>query len=102
SNLSTRLREVTGREVIDMGRVMGLMQFVYRQQQLAKRGFDYAVDEFGFDAEWTESLLPLFEVLYRDYWRIETTGIENVPATRPAVAACWWRTTRACCRGTGR
>jgi len=25
-------------------------------------------------------LLPLFGVLYRDYWRIETTGIENVPA----------------------
>ena len=81
SNLSTRLREATGREVIDMGRVMGLMQFVYRQQQLAKRGADYVVDEFGFDAEWTESLLPLFEILYRDYWRIETTGIENVPAT---------------------
>ena len=81
SNLSERLREMTGREVIDMDRVMGVMQFLYRQQQLAKRGVDYAVDEFGFDPEWTESLLPLFEVLYRDYWRIETTGIENVPAT---------------------
>ena len=80
SNLSTRLREVTGREVIDMDRVMGIMQFVYRQQQLARRGTDFTVDEFGFDPEWTESLLPLFEVLYRDYWRIETTGIENVPA----------------------
>ena len=80
SNLSTRLREVTGREVIDMERVMGLMQFVYRQQQLARRGTEFAVDEFGFDPEWTESLLPLFEVMYRDYWRIETTGIENVPA----------------------
>ena len=75
SNLSTRLRELTGREVIDMDSVMGFMQFLYRQQQLAKRGADYAVDEFGFDPEWTESLLPLFEILYRDYWRIETTGI---------------------------
>jgi len=81
SNLSTRLRELTGREVIDMERVMGLMQFAYRQQQLARRGASYAVDEFGFDAEWTESLLPLFGVLYRDYWRIEATGIENVPAS---------------------
>jgi 1-acyl-sn-glycerol-3-phosphate acyltransferase len=81
SGLSTRLRELTGREVIDMESVMAFVQFLYRQQQLAKRGADYSVDEFGFDAEWTESLLPLFEVLYRDYWRIETTGIENVPAT---------------------
>ena len=85
SSLSTRLREVTGREVIDMNRVMGLAQFVYRQQQLAKRGANYTVDEFGFDPEWTEALLPLFEMLYRDYWRIETTGIENVPATGRAM-----------------
>lgn len=81
SNLSTRLRELTGHEVIDMDSVMAVMQFIYRQQQLAKRGAEYSVDEFGFDAEWTESLLPLFEILYRDYWRIETTGIENVPAS---------------------
>ena len=85
NELSTRLRDLTGREVIDMNRVMGLVQFAYRQQQLAKRGPNYTVDEFGFDPEWTEALLPLFGVLYRDYWRIETTGIENVPATGRAM-----------------
>jgi 1-acyl-sn-glycerol-3-phosphate acyltransferase len=85
NELSTRLRGLTGREVIDMNRVMGLMQFAYKQQQLAKRGPNYSVDEFGFDPEWTESLLPLFEVMYRDYWRIETTGIENVPASGRAM-----------------
>jgi 1-acyl-sn-glycerol-3-phosphate acyltransferase len=85
NELSTRLRDLTGREVIDMNRVMELAQFAYRQQQLAKRGPNYSVDEFGFDPEWTESLLPLFGVLYRDYWRIETTGIENVPATGRAM-----------------
>lgn len=85
SALSTRLREATGREVIDMDRVMSLVQFAYRQGMLARRGPHYAVDEFGFDAEWTEALLPLFEVLYRDYWRIETTGIENVPASGRAM-----------------
>ena len=81
SELSTRLRNLTGREVIDMNRVMGLIQFAYRQQQLARRGPNYSVDEFGFDPEWTESFLPIFTALYRDYWRIETTGIENVPAS---------------------
>ena len=85
SGLSTRLREVTGREVIDMNRVMELLQFMYQQRELAKRGPNYTVDEFGFDAEWTESLLYLFKSLYRDYWRIETTGIENVPATGRAL-----------------
>ena len=85
NELSTRLRDLTGREVIDMNRVMGLVQFAYRQQQLAKRGPNYTVDEFGFDAEWTEALLPLFSVLYHDYWRIETTGIENVPPSGRAM-----------------
>ncbi len=85
SELSTRLRELTGHEVIDMTRVMELAQFVYRQQQLARRGADYTVDDFGFDAEWTESFLPLFQILYRDYWRIETVGIEHVPAAGRAL-----------------
>jgi 1-acyl-sn-glycerol-3-phosphate acyltransferase len=85
SALSTRLREVTGRDVIDMDQVMRLVQFAYRQQMLARRGSHYTVDEFGFDPEWTESLLPLFEILYRDYWRIESTGIENVPASGRAL-----------------
>ncbi|OLB83946.1 MAG: hypothetical protein AUI15_35365 [Actinobacteria bacterium 13_2_20CM_2_66_6] len=85
SELSGRLRDLTGHELIDMARVMELMQFVYRQQQLARRGADYAVDDFGFDAEWTESFLPLFKILYRDYWRIETAGIEQVPAAGRAL-----------------
>ncbi len=85
SGLSTRLRDVTGHEVIDMTRVMEFAQFLYRQQQLARRGADYAVDDFGFDAEWTESFLPLFQILYRDYWRIETVGIEHVPAEGRAL-----------------
>jgi 1-acyl-sn-glycerol-3-phosphate acyltransferase len=85
SALSTRLREITGREIIDMNAVMEVVQFVYQQRALAKRGPDYAVDEFGFDAQWTESLLTLFKAMYRDYWHVETTGIENVPATGRAL-----------------
>src|SRR2546429_5505082 len=85
SELSGRVRDQKGQEEIDMTRVMELMQFVHRQQQLARRGADYAVDDFGFDAEWTESFLPLFKILYRDYWRIETAGIEHVPAAGRAL-----------------
>jgi len=85
SELSVRLREMTGRDVIDLNRVMGVARFVYQQQELARRGSDYQVDDFGFDAQWTESLLSVFMVLYRDYWRVETTGIENVPATGRAL-----------------
>ncbi|MGH7760321.1 MAG: lysophospholipid acyltransferase family protein [Candidatus Dormibacteraceae bacterium] len=85
TDVSARLRQVTGRDVIDMNRVMRLAQFMYRQQELMRRGANYEVDEFGFDPQWTESFLSVFMVLYRDYWRVETTGIENVPATGRAL-----------------
>lgn len=83
--LSLRLRELTGRDVIDLNRIMEVVQFVYQQRELAARGPNYSVDEFGFDPQWTESLLDLFGALYRDYWRVETTGVENVPAQGRAL-----------------
>jgi 1-acyl-sn-glycerol-3-phosphate acyltransferase len=83
--LATRLRELTGRDVIDMNRIMEVVQFLYQQRELARRGPNYTVDDFGFDAQWTESFLAAFKVLYREYWRVETTGVENVPATGRAL-----------------
>jgi 1-acyl-sn-glycerol-3-phosphate acyltransferase len=83
--LSTRLREATGHEIIDLNRVMEFVQFAYQQRELAQRGTAYAVDDFGFDPQWTESFLSVFKILYRDYWRVETTGIEHVPATGRAL-----------------
>ena len=83
--LSLRLRDLTGRDVIDLNRIMELVQFAYQQRELARRGPDYEVDEFGFDPAWTESFLTLFHALYRDYWRVETTGVDNVPANGRAL-----------------
>src|SRR5260370_29291014 len=83
NELSTRLREMTGRDVIDMNRLMEIVQFLYQQRELARRGADYAVDDFGFDAEWTESFLVLFKALYRDYWRGRAARSQNGPAPPP-------------------
>ena len=85
SGLSTRLRDITGREVLDMNRIMEVVQFVYQQRELARRGANYAVDDFGFDAQWTESFITVFKSLYRDYWRVETVGVEHVPPTGRAL-----------------
>ena len=85
AELSTRIQQLTGRNVIDLNRIMGVVQFINEQRQLARRGPNYMVDDFGFDPQWTESFLSVFMVLYRDYWRVETTGVENVPATGRAL-----------------
>ena len=83
--LSTRLRDITGRNVIDLNRLMEVAQFVYQQRELARRGPNFMVDDFGFDPAWTESLLIAFKALYRDYWRVETTGVEYVPSSGRAL-----------------
>jgi 1-acyl-sn-glycerol-3-phosphate acyltransferase len=65
----------------------GAREFLARQAELAGRHGrgETSADEFGFDREWTESLLPLFRFLYNHYWRVRTTGIENVPGEGRAL-----------------
>jgi 1-acyl-sn-glycerol-3-phosphate acyltransferase len=47
---------------------------------------DYSVDDFGFDPELTDRvLLTLVRPLYRSWFRVETTGLENVPADSGAL-----------------
>jgi 1-acyl-sn-glycerol-3-phosphate acyltransferase len=42
-------------------------------------------DEFGADRRFAETLEPLLEFLYAIWWRVETTGIEQVPSEGPGL-----------------
>ncbi len=47
---------------------------------------DYAVDEFGFDPEFTSRVfLPILRPLVQRWFRVEVRGIENVPTSGPAL-----------------
>ncbi len=47
---------------------------------------DYAVDDFGFDADLTQNvLLPPLRPLYEKWFRVETRGLDNVPDTGAAL-----------------
>jgi len=83
--LAAGLKRLTGRDVIDLGRMLEIAVFVQRQRELASRGTEAFIDDFGFDREWTESLLPIFRWLFHSYWRIDTTGIANVPGAGRAL-----------------
>jgi 1-acyl-sn-glycerol-3-phosphate acyltransferase len=41
---------------------------------------EYSEDEWGFDEGFAEAVYPFFELVYRAWWRVQTDGIENVPA----------------------
>ena len=42
-------------------------------------------DDFGFDPAFAEQTLPFFQWLHDSYWRVETEGVEHIPATGPAL-----------------
>jgi 1-acyl-sn-glycerol-3-phosphate acyltransferase len=46
---------------------------------------DYTVDEFGFDEDLAEAVLPALRPLYRSWFRVEVRGIENIPTTGGAL-----------------
>jgi 1-acyl-sn-glycerol-3-phosphate acyltransferase len=57
------------------GRLGELLELVVRRL----RG-DYHEDEWGFDEQFAEACFPLFDFLYRAWWRVETVGARHVPA----------------------
>lgn len=48
---------------------------------LVKRRFtgEYDTDEWGLDWEFLDVVRPFFAFLYKIYWRVETTGMEQIP-----------------------
>ncbi|HEX4754706.1 MAG TPA: lysophospholipid acyltransferase family protein [Candidatus Dormibacteraeota bacterium] len=79
--LALRLRELTGRDIIDLESLQEVMSVYYRLAALREqhRNGVYDVDDFGFDRELTEALMPLFRVVARRYWRVEVDGTEHLP-----------------------
>jgi 1-acyl-sn-glycerol-3-phosphate acyltransferase len=41
---------------------------------------DYHEDEWGFDEQFAEAVFPLFDFLYRIWWRVESVGATRVPS----------------------
>ncbi len=41
---------------------------------------DYVVDDWGYDEEFMLKFYPLMKWMYKKYWRVTATGVENVPA----------------------
>jgi 1-acyl-sn-glycerol-3-phosphate acyltransferase len=52
---------------------------VFERMARRMRG-DYHEDEWGFDEEFAEIVYPAFELLYDRWWRVQASGVENVPS----------------------
>lgn len=86
-DLAVRLRELTGRDIIDLESLQDVVSVAYRALEVRRqhRSGEFHVDDFGFDPEFTNTFVPLFRLLYRRYWRVDTTGLEHVPRSGGAL-----------------
>ena len=41
---------------------------------------EYSEDQWGFDEDFAEAVFPIFRFLYDVWWRVDATGVANVPA----------------------
>jgi 1-acyl-sn-glycerol-3-phosphate acyltransferase len=80
-----RLRGSINEDLLDAETWKGMWYMVnytleYQGDMLKRRlTGDYETDEWGLDWEFLEAVRPFLDFMYNVYWRVETTGIENIP-----------------------
>ncbi|NLU84114.1 lysophospholipid acyltransferase family protein [Rhodococcus sp. HNM0569] len=76
-----------GRSPVDAVRDVLAEQIVHTAEFVRRRlAGDYHVDDFGYDADFTEHVwLPALRPLFDNWFRVEVSGIENIPATGGAL-----------------
>jgi 1-acyl-sn-glycerol-3-phosphate acyltransferase len=55
------------------------------ERALKRAAGQYTEDEWGFDEEFALALRPLLDFLYDRWWRVETSGVTNVPSSGGAM-----------------
>jgi 1-acyl-sn-glycerol-3-phosphate acyltransferase len=47
---------------------------------MRRLGGNYPEDEWGFDEQFAEAATPFLDFLYQRWWRVQVTGVRNVPS----------------------
>lgn len=90
----TKLRSTISEDLFDIDTWKGIWYMVnysleYQADILKRRlAGEYETDEWGLDEEFMDAVRPFFEFMYSYYWRVETTGIENIPEEGRALLVC--------------
>ena len=79
------------KDLLDMELVKGAWYMINHTVEynvdVVKRRFtgEYDVDEWGLDWEFLDAVLPFFNFLYKIYWRVDATGLDNIPVQGRAL-----------------
>jgi 1-acyl-sn-glycerol-3-phosphate acyltransferase len=89
-----KMRESISSDFLDVDTWKGIWYMVNysldSQADLLKRRLrgEYETDEWGFDPEVLQAVTPFLNFMYRTYWRVETSGMENIPDEGRALLVC--------------
>ncbi len=80
-----KLRSGIGEDLFDIDTWKGVWYMLnysleYQTDMLKRRlTGEYETDEWGLDMELLNAVQPFFQFMYQSYWRVETSGLENIP-----------------------
>lgn len=86
-----KLRSGIGEDLFDIDTWKGIWYMLnysleYQTDVLKHRlSGEYETDEWGLDMELLNAVQPFFQFMYRTYWRVETSGLDNIPETGRAL-----------------
>jgi 1-acyl-sn-glycerol-3-phosphate acyltransferase len=86
-----KLRGAIGEDLFDVDTWKGmwyvLNSSIQYQGDVVKRRLtgEYETDQWGLDREILDAVRPFFEFMYKTYWRVETSGLENIPGEGRAL-----------------
>jgi len=86
-----KLRKSVGEDLFDIDTWKGIWYILNysldSQRDLLRRRIrgEFETDEWGFDMEVLEAVKPFMDFMYYKYWRVQTSGLENIPEERRAL-----------------
>jgi 1-acyl-sn-glycerol-3-phosphate acyltransferase len=89
-----KMRSSISSDLLDMDTWRGIWYMVNYsleyQTDLLKRRYtgEYYTDEWGYDPEVLTAVMPFFNFMYKAYWRVQVSGIENIPDEGRALMVC--------------
>ncbi len=89
-----RLRSTISEDLFDVDTWKGIWYMLnytlQYQTDFVKRRLtgEYETDEWGLDWEFLQAVKPFFDFMYKVYWRVQVSGIENIPDDSRALLVC--------------
>lgn len=87
----TKLRGSIGQDLFDLDTWKGIWTMLnyageYQVDVLKRRVTgEYETDGWGLDREFLDTVRPFFDFMYKRYWRVQMSGLENIPAEGRAM-----------------